>query len=58
MTSSQTAPRWMLCDLCHGVAHDPDPEGWGEPCDNCAGKGGKWVDENGEPVSVEDHDVR
>ena len=44
---------WRLCALCHGVAHDPDPEGWGEPCDNCAGKGGMWVDQNGEPCSVE-----
>ena len=35
---------WKLCGLCQGVAHDPDPEGWGEPCDNCAGHGGKWVE--------------
>lgn len=27
------------CKLCNGVAYDPDPEGWGEPCDNCAGSG-------------------
>lgn len=43
--------RWILCELCHGVAHDPDPEGWEEPCDNCAGHGGRWVDEDGGPVS-------
>lgn len=36
---------WLLCDLCHGVAYDPDPEGWGEPCDNCAGHGGRWIEQ-------------
>jgi len=46
-----TGKHWVLCPLCHGVAHDPDPEGWGEPCDNCAGHGGKWFDENGELCS-------
>ena len=44
-TEQTTKPMtWVLCDLCHGVAHDPDPEGWGEPCDNCAGNGGRWVE--------------
>jgi len=51
--TNKTTVRWQLCELCHGVAHDP--EGWDESCDNCAGHGGKWVNENGEPVSVEDH---
>ena len=47
-SSGTDAPRrvWLLCDLCHGVAHDPDPNGWGEPCDNCAGHGGRWEDVN------------
>ena len=39
---------WKLCALCHGVAHDPDPEGWRKSCDNCAGHGGKWEAINGE----------
>jgi len=40
-SESETAAEgtWILCDLCNGVGHDPDPDGWGEPCDNCAGRG-------------------
>lgn len=41
---TQTTKTWVVCDLCHGVAYDPDPDGWGEPCDNCAGSGGKWAE--------------
>lgn len=28
---------WLLCDLCNGVAHNPEPPH--ESCDNCAGRG-------------------
>lgn len=49
MTDETTNKHWVLCPLCNGVAHDPEPPH--DPCDNCAGHGGKWFDENGEIVS-------
>lgn len=38
-----TEKRWKLCDCCRGDKGDRDEAGEWEPCQNCYGDGGWWI---------------